>query len=109
MDIDIYGLKKTPQGLLPNNEFLARVELTSTGVLIECYDAILKERLRDIFSNPVIRRVPVGDDQDVFSHMEEAVQPFTEDFFREIVFMLRRWSLHGELHEDRKQTLKSKK
>ena len=102
MDIEIYGMKKTPHGLINNNEFLAKVELTPTGVLIECYDAIMKERLRDMFSNPIIRRVPVGDDQDVFSHREEAVEPFTEDFFREIIFLLRRWSLHGELHEKKK-------
>ena len=99
MDIDIYGLKKTPQGIIPDSVFLARVELTATGVLIECYDAIMKERLRDIFSNPIITRAPTGEEQGVLSHREEAIQPFTEEFFREIVFVLRRWNLYGELRE----------
>ena len=103
MELNIYGLKRTPMGKFPDKAFLARVELVSMGLKIECYDDLLKEKLRDIFSNPLIIRTPIEEEFKTFSHKEEAIQPFTEDFFREIIFILHKWDLHGVIQEEKRK------
>jgi len=100
MHIDIYPLLIKHSGKVPGDEFLARVELAGLNVKIECYDFILKEKLKDIFSQPIVIRSPVTEKSDVLFHHEEVVNPFTEEFFREILFILHKYGLYGVLEEE---------
>lgn len=95
MHIDIYSLMIKHLGKVSKEEFLARVELAGLNVKIECYDLILKEKLKDIFSQPIVKRTPVAEKSGVLSHHEEVVRPFTEEFFREIIFILHKYRLYG--------------
>ncbi|MCE1247077.1 MAG: hypothetical protein LWY06_10570 [Firmicutes bacterium] len=99
MIINIYPLVVKSTGKVPGSEYLAMVELTASGVRVECYDAILKEKLRSLFSSPIVKKTPSSTKSGVFTHNEEVIQPFTEDFFREILFMLYPYNLHGIIKE----------
>ncbi|MCD4785919.1 MAG: hypothetical protein K8T10_19035 [Candidatus Eremiobacteraeota bacterium] len=99
MHIDIYPLIIKRPGKVSGEEFLAKVELAGLNVIIECYDLLLKEKLKDIFSQPIVIRTPFAEKSGVLSHHEEVVRPFTEEFFREIVFILYKYGLYGISNE----------
>jgi hypothetical protein len=99
MIINIYPLVVKPTGKMPGKDYLAMVELTGSGVRIECYDVVLKEKLRSTFSQPLVKKTPGSTKSGVYTHNEEVIQPFTEDFFREIIFTLYTQNLHGVLKE----------
>jgi len=101
MIINIFPLKTSHRGKVRGKEFLGMVELTPDGLKIECYDIILKEKLKDLFSTALIVRRPIFENEEIFCHKEEVVKPFTKEFFREILFVLHKHGLHGEI-EDRK-------
>lgn len=97
MEIHIYELAHTQSGKIPGDTFLATVGLLNDGVKIECYDRELKKKLEEIFSFPIIKRNPAGMESGVISHINEAVMPFTEEFFEEIVYILFKYDLYGRL------------
>lgn len=99
MKIEIFPLVSKPTGKVKGDEFLAQVNLEENRVKIECYDPTLKVRLEELFSQPIIKIIPVGDTEGVISHKEEAVQPFTEEFFRRILFTLHKLGLYGKFEE----------
>jgi hypothetical protein len=93
--IYIYSLEQKPTGKEPGGAYLASVELTGAGVEITTYDEKLKIKLREIFSQPFIRKVPTDTRTGVVTHGEEAVQPFTDLFFEEIIYYLHKYELYG--------------
>lgn len=99
ISINIYPLVPTKTGVKPGDVFLAQVDLVGEQVKITCYDEELKVKLGDIFSTPIIRRTPVGGKSGLVSHANEVVEPFTEEFFDEVLYHLRRYKLHGKLRK----------
>ncbi len=95
--MEIYPMIRKNTGNVPDRTMLAQVELDGAGIRITCYDEKLKEQLRDIFSMPIIRRIPTDRRSGVITHQNEAVKPFTEEFFNEVLYLLPRRGLHGVL------------
>jgi hypothetical protein len=99
MQIDIFALKNTPEGKKQGDEFLAQVTLTEQGVRVETYDIKLKEKLEEIFSSQLLVHIPSGDTNTLLTHSYEIIQPFTEEFFEEVILTLFRHDLFGILHK----------
>lgn len=95
MKLYIYPLLKTPKGLVPSESVLAEVKLVGGETLITCHDGALREKIAEIFNSPLTVRQINGELPRIFSHRFATFSPHTEDFFREIVFTLRRYNLHG--------------
>jgi hypothetical protein len=87
----------TPSGKQPGDIYLASVTLSTGGVKIECYDNKLKEQLKEIFSQPIVKKVDTVRRSKIISHRNEVVQVFTEEYFREVIFNLHRYNLYGKL------------
>jgi hypothetical protein len=98
MQVEIYDLKNTPDGKKQGDTFLAQVELTDEGVRIETYDKKLKEKLGEIFSSQLTKRVALGNVASLITHYYEAVPTFTEEHFEEILFTLHKHNLFGIIH-----------
>lgn len=99
MKMEIYPLVVKHSGKAAGKEFLALVELMDNGVRIECYDSVLKTKLIDFFSQPLIKIIPEGSKDTCLSYKEEVVMPFTEDFFYEALYSLHKLGLTGKLEE----------
>ena len=99
MQIDIYDMKNSPEGKRQGDEYLALVELCEEGVRIETYDGKLKEKLEEIFSAQLPVRVSDGNNNSILTHHYEIIQPFTEEFFEEILLSLFRYNLFGVIRK----------
>lgn len=99
MVIYIYPLERTPSGKQKGATVTAMVELVGQEIRIETYEKTLKNRLEEIFSTPLIKRVPSKPETHALFHRETVVKPFTEEFFEEIIYSLFRYNLHGVLQK----------
>lgn len=97
--MDIYNLVPSHRGKRPGDEFLATVELVDDGVRVECYDSQLRKKLKQIFSTPIVKRIPGEKESGVFTHRNEVVQPFTPEFFEEIIYSLYKQNLYGVIQK----------
>jgi hypothetical protein len=95
--MNIYPMVRKHGGKAPGADFLAQVELVEMGVQITCYDLELKKKLTDVFSMPIIRRSPSDRKSGLITHRDEVVEPFTGEFFQEVLYSLHRLDLHGVL------------
>ncbi len=98
-EIEIYKTIASPSGRIPGNDFIALVSLKGSEVKIECYEPGIKKRLEELFSSPLVKIVPSNRKSGVISHRDLVVQPFTEEFFDEVLFVLHKFDLHGVLKQ----------
>ena len=82
---------------MPDRTLLAQVELAVGGVRITCYDDSLKDQIRDIFSMPPHTPGPYRPSHRGYYPSDEVVEPFTGEFFEEVLYLLPRNGLHGVL------------
>lgn len=93
--IQIFPLLKTHHGFCPGESAVATVSLAGEKTVIHCHDGALKEKIHQIFNTPLkVRRVE-GQIPRIFSHRYEEIQPHTEEFFREILYAIKRYNLFG--------------
>jgi len=97
MTLHIYNLEHKPTGKQKGDTVLALVHLTPTGIKVECYDEKLKTTIEELFAKPIIKRSSTDIKKGCLIHYNEEIAPYTEDFFREIVYYLHKYGLYGEL------------
>jgi hypothetical protein len=104
MKLVIYPLMRSTKGLIPSEFEVAEVLLRREETAIHCHDGALREKIAEIFNRPLRVRRLDGDIPHLFSHQYCEVKPHTEEFFREIVYELRRYNLFGVLHSKQNQS-----
>lgn len=76
-----------------SGEYLGYVSLEEDDIYIDVDSDNLAEKIEDLFSSPLQMN-----EKSIKS--DEKIEPYTEDFFRNIIFMLPEMSLRGRLKVD---------
>ncbi|HXE73692.1 MAG TPA: hypothetical protein VNO81_13605 [Candidatus Nitrosotenuis sp.] len=89
----LYPLRATREGRRAGEFPLATVQWTPQGVVLECPDHQLAERLRQVFFRPLKARVARVAAGEVQGHRWVELPPGTEEHFREALLRLHRLDL----------------
>lgn len=95
LKIMIYPLLRTAKGLCPGEFEVAEVSFVNGKTVIHCPDGALREKISQIFNTPIKARKVIGEIPRIFSHHFEDIMPNTEEFFHEILYVLRNYNLYG--------------
>lgn len=97
--MEIYQMTAGPSGRKLNKTMIAQAERTSEGIRITCYDEVIKKELGEIFTSPIIKRVPTGPRTGLITHTNRVVEPFSDEFFSEVIFELSRRGFTGVIRQ----------
>lgn len=100
MRMEIYQLVNKPAGRTVDKVMIAQVEQAQGGLRITCYDDAIKKKLGEIFTTPIIKRIPTSQRTGVITHQRQVVEPFRGEFYEEVLYELARHGFAGVIRQD---------
>lgn len=93
MKLILKKTKETSEGLLVEDKEVAIIEFSGGKTFVKCFDRQLKLQMEEILSVPFTVRKPVVRDG-IRAFVMKMVQPNTEEYIREISYLLRKAGFH---------------